>query len=236
LASGLGLALRNARLTANLRDRVVELEASRERILFAADAARRALENDLDSGAQQTLVALKVKLGPTRMRAEKAGATKAAGLLAQLEREAGDAIQSVRDFAAGIYPPLLEAEGLAVAISHQAAKAAVPVAVHAEGLTRYPRETEAAIYFSVLEALQNTAKYAEAESATVTLSQHEHVLHFEVRDTGQGFDAATVTHGAGVTGMTDRLDTVGGKVRVESSPGRGTTVSGSVPLSELVDA
>ena len=189
LASGLGLALRNARLTEQLRRQVAELEASRERVLAAADAARRELENTLDSGPQQQLVALKVKLGPTRKRAEQLGATKTAGLLAQLEQQAGDAIKAVRDFAGGIYPPLLEAEGLAVAIGQQARASAIPVSVHGDGLSRYSREVEAAVYFSVLEALQNSAKYAEATSATVALSTNNGSLTFEVRDDGQGFDA-----------------------------------------------
>ncbi|MDH3247619.1 MAG: hypothetical protein OEQ47_01550, partial [Acidimicrobiia bacterium] len=126
LASGLGLSLRNARLTAQLRRQVAELEASRERVLAAADAARRELEHTLDSGPQQQLVALKVKLGPTRKLAEKLGAVKAAGLLGQLEQQAGDAIRAVREFAGGIYPPLLEAEGLVVAIGQQARAAAIP--------------------------------------------------------------------------------------------------------------
>lgn len=233
LASGLGLALRNARLTAQLRGQVDELEASRERILSAADEARRALERDLDSGPQQQLVALKVKLGPTRKLAERAGAVKTAALLSQLEVDAGDAIQAVRDFAGGIYPPLLEAEGLGVAITHQARKAAIPVQVHSNGVGRFPREVEAAVYFAVMEALQNTAKYAGAASASVTLAADGGGLSFEVRDDGQGFDPAGVNGGAGLSGMADRLDTVGGRLRIDSVPGRGTVVTGSIPLGRL---
>ena len=236
LASGLGLALRNARLTGELRRQVAELEASRERVLAASDEARRALENDLDSGPQQQLVALKVKLGPTRKLAERAGAEKTAALLEQLEIEAGAAIQAVRDFAGGIYPPLLEAEGLAVAINQQTRSAAIPIDITDEGIGRYGRDVEAAIYFSVLEALQNTAKYAGATSASVLLRDEAGSLHFEVHDDGSGFDAATVTRGAGLTGMADRLDTVGGSVNIDSSPGGGTVVTGSVPIPELVHA
>jgi len=236
LASGLGLALRNARLTGELRRQVAELEASRERVLAASDEARRALENDLDSGPQQQLVALKVKLGPTRKLAERAGADKTAKLLTQLEIEAGEAIQAVRDFAGGIYPPLLEAEGLAVAITQQTRSAAMPVTVKGESIGRYPREVEAAVYFSVLEALQNTAKYAEASSAEVLLTEEEGALRFEVRDDGQGFDPNTVDRGAGLTGMADRLDTVGGSVTIDSTPGKGVIVSGAIPIRQLVDA
>lgn len=234
LASGLGLALRNARLTGELRRQVAELEASRERVLAASDEARRALENDLDSGPQQQLVALKVKLGPTRKLAERASAEKTAALLAQLEIDAGEAIKSVRDFAGGIYPPLLEAEGLSGALTHQAQKAAIPVTVILDGDRRYSREIEAAVYFSVLEALQNTAKYADATSASVTLDASNGLLTFEVRDDGQGFDSAVTANGAGLTGMADRLDTVGGEVRIESSPGDGTTIAGSVPVEQPV--
>ncbi len=232
LASGIGLAMRNTRLTARLRQRVAELEASRGRVLVAADAARRALEHSLDSGPQQVLVAVKVGLGPTRMRAERAGAEKTAALLAQLEAAAGSAIESLRDFAAGIYPPLLEAEGLPVAISHQAAKAAVQVSVHADDLPRYDREVEAAVYFSVLESLQNCAKYSGASEAWVTLSNGDGQLRFEVRDEGRGFDTASVDHGAGLNGMTDRLDTVGGTVVIDAAPGRGTVVRGAIPVGE----
>ena len=236
LASGLGLALRNSRLTGELRRQVAELEASRERVLAASDEARRALENDLDSGPQQQLVALKVKLGPTRKLAERAGAEKTAKLLARLEVEAGEAIQAVRDFAGGIYPPLLEAEGLAVAIAHQARNAAIPVEITAEQVGRYGRDVEAAVYFAALEALQNTAKYAEASSVSVELTDTGGELRFEVSDDGKGFDTSSVIRGVGLTGMADRLDTVGGSVSIESRPGEGTVIAGSVPIRELVEA
>ncbi len=234
LAAGLGLALRNTRLTAELRRQIAELEASRERVLAAADAARRDLENTLDSGPQQQLVALKVKLGPTRKRAEQLGATKTAALLTQLEQQAGEAIAAVREFAGGIYPPLLGAEGLTVAIGQQARASAIPVSVHGEGVTRYSRELEAAVYFSVLEGLQNAAKYADATSVTVTLANRDDALTFEVSDDGNGFDAGTVARGAGLTGIADRLDTVGGTIDIHSTPGLGTRIIGKVPIQDVV--
>ncbi|MFW2383345.1 MAG: ATP-binding protein [Acidimicrobiales bacterium] len=233
LASGLGLALRNTRLTGALRHQVTELESSRERVLAASDDARRALERDLDSGPQQQLVALKVMLGPIRVLADRAGAQKTAGLVATLESDAGDAIAAVRDFAGGIYPPLLEAEGLAAAIGHQTRTAAVPVHVSDGRVPRLPRDIEAAVYFSVLEALQNTAKYADATQATVTLTTRGGMLTFEVRDDGSGFDSESVAAGVGLTGMADRLDTVGGQVTIESTPGEGTTVLGKIPTGDL---
>lgn len=231
LAGAMGLALRNVRLTEELRKHVADLEASRERVLAAADEARRALEQSLDSGPQQELVALKVKLGPTRKLAERAGAEKTAKVLEQLEADAGSAIQVVRDLAAGIYPPLLEAEGLLAAITQQTQKAAIPVAVHGYDVGRFSRDIEAAVYFSVLEALQNTAKYANAESASVSLTGTGGDLLFQVRDDGNGFDAASIKRGAGLNGMADRLDTVGGTISIDSEPGTGTVVRGSVPAT-----
>ena len=233
LAGGLGLALRNARLTDDLRDQVTELAASRERILAAADEARRDLERDLDMGPQQELVAVKVKLGVVKSLAENAEATQTAQVLDQLEDEVGKAIESVRDFARGVYPPLLEADGLPAAVSAEADKAAMPVRVKAGGVQRYPREVETAVFFAILEALQNTAKYADAASATVKLSVEGDRLNFEVSDDGAGFDVASIDEGTGIPSMTDRLDAAGGTLTIDSAPGRGTTVKGSVPATAL---
>lgn len=236
LASGMGLALRNDRLTSQLRGQVAELEASRDRILAAVDEARRALEHDLDSGPQQQLVALKVMLGPTRKQAAQAGANKSAEVLAQLETDAGEAIRAVREFSGGVYPPLLEAEGLVVAITQQTQKAALPIAVEAGGLGRYSREVEAAVYFTILEALQNIAKYADASTVWVLLSQEDGELRFEVTDDGGGFDPSKVTAGSGLANMADRLDAVGGTWNLVSAPGSGTTVSGTVLTADRVSA
>jgi signal transduction histidine kinase len=230
LAGGLVLVLRNARLTDDLRVQVGQLAASRERILYAADEARRDLEQDLDMGPQQELVAVKVKLGVVKSRAEAAEATKTAEVLNQLERDVGTAIESVRDFARGVYPPLLEAEGLAAAISAEGDKSALPVALQAGKIGRYPRELETAVFFSTLEALQNAAKYGEARSATVILIDDGNRLSFEVRDDGRGFDPDAVRGGTGIPGMADRLDSAGGTLKIESAPGRGTSVRGSVPI------
>lgn len=232
LADGLGLTLRNAQLTTALRRQVKDLRRSRDRIVSAADEARRSLEHDLDSGPQQQLVAVKVKLGPVRKLAEDAGATRTAEVLADIEAQAGDAIQTVRDFAAGIYPPLLGAEGLAVALGQETHKAALPVELRVDGVGRYPRDVEAAVYFSILEALQNTAKYAEATSAVVQLFTRNGDLRFEVSDDGKGFDSSTVRHGVGLNGIGDRIDTIGGTWTITSAPGQGTLIAGSVPVND----
>lgn len=236
LASGMGLALRNATLTSQLQSQVAELEASRERILLAADEARRSLERDLDSGPQQQLVALKVMLGPTRKQAAEAGALKTAEVLAQLETDAGEAIRAVRDFAGGVYPPLLEAEGLAVTLEEQTHQSTLPIAVEADAIGRYPREVEAAVYFTILEALQNIAKYAGASTVSVDLHEADGELSFEVTDNGGGFDPATVAAGSGLANMADRIDAIAGRLSFESEPGSGTTVRGTVPIGDRVGA
>ena len=235
LANGLGLTMRNTLLTERLRKQVRDLSRSRDRVVRAADEARRSLEHALDSGPQQRLVAIKVKLGPTKKLALQDGAEKTAAMLANIERQAGEAIQVVRDFAGGIYPPLLEAEGLAVAIGHQAREAALPVDVQVDGVARYPRDVESAVYFSILEALQNAAKYAQANRARVELAESNGTLEFSVTDDGRGFDPATVTSGAGLNGIADRIDTIGGTCHIESTPGAGTAISARVPVRDAAN-
>jgi len=104
------------------------------------------------------------------------------------------------------------------------------VEVEPNGIGRYPAETEAAVYFSCLEALQNVAKYAEASSATVRLSQSNGSLTFEVADDGRGFDPEAAERGSGLQGMADRVAALGGTLTVHSAPGEGTSISGALPV------
>jgi signal transduction histidine kinase len=150
--------------------------------------------------------------------------------IAGLQKEAGDALDDLRDLARGIYPPLLADKGLGAALEAQARKATTPVTVEAEGLGRYPREIEASVYFCVLEALNNIAKYADAVDVTLRIAQTDGRLTFSVKDDGRGFDPATASRGTGLQGMADRLDAVGGSFDVTSAPGAGTTVTGAVPV------
>jgi signal transduction histidine kinase len=228
LASQAGLVLKNVGLTAELLQRLEDLRASRQRLVAAQDEERRRLERNLHDGAQQNLVALKVKLGLAEAFAEKDPA-RAKQLVGELKSDADEALETLRDLARGIYPPLLADKGLAAALESQARKAAVPVEIQAEGIGRYPQDIEAAVYFCVLEALQNVQKYAGAQSAEVKLNVSESGLTFEVTDDGQGFDGASVKRGAGLTNMTDRIDALGGQLEFSSTPGRGTRVRGSLP-------
>ncbi|HEY7360940.1 MAG TPA: sensor histidine kinase [Streptosporangiaceae bacterium] len=226
-----GLTLDNERLAAELRARLVELQASRARLVETADTERRRIERNLHDGAQQQLVALKISLGLARQLVTSAPG-EAAGLIAQTEQQAADALEELRELARGIYPPLLADLGLRAALEAQARRAVIPVTVDAAGLGRYPQQIEAAVYFCVLEALQNIAKYAQAPAARVTLRPDGHGLAFTVEDDGQGFDPATTPRGTGLRGISDRLGALGGTADVTSAPGCGTRVTGRVPGTE----
>jgi signal transduction histidine kinase len=238
LAREFGLALHNVQLDSalqasldELRRQAEELRASRARIVAATDAERRRIERDLHDGAQQHLVALAVNLRIVRQLNES-GPSEANQMLDELRDDLRDAIQQLRDFAHGIYPPLLMDSGLPDALAAAAARAALSVRVDANGLGRYPPEVEAAIYFCCLEALQNAAKYAgDGARATVRLREDERAIVFEVADDGEGFDPNTRARGAGFTNMNDRLGAIGGELRIESAPGAGTTLTGIVPIS-----
>jgi signal transduction histidine kinase len=229
LAHQAGLVLKNVGLTAELLQRLEDLRASRQRLVAAQDEERRRLERNLHDGAQQNLVAIKVKLGLAEAFAEKDPA-RAKELVGQLKSDADEALETLRDLARGIYPPLLADQGLVVALEAQARKATAPVEVVASGLTRYPPETEAAVYFCCLEALQNVQKYASAHRVVVALTGSGGHLDFAVSDDGLGFDSTLVKRGAGLTNMADRIDALGGTLEVASAPGDGTSVTGSVPL------
>ena len=225
VAAQAGLVLRNAALVADLRD-------SRRRIVAAQDERARKLERNIHDGAQQQLVALAVKLGLVE-RVVRTDAAAAESMLAEAKVETNDALENLRDLARGIYPPLLADQGLAAALRSQARKAAIPVEVEPDGIGRYPEETEAAVYFSCLEALQNVAKYAAASSATVRLAQSNGSLTFEVIDDGHGFDPEAAERGSGLQGIADRLAALGGTLAVRSAPGEGTTIAGALPVEAV---
>ena len=224
-----GLSLDNERLQAELRARLVDLQASRARLVTAADEARRRMERDLHDGAQQQLIALKISLGLARQLV--ASSPDAAELLAQTERQAADALAELRELARGIYPPLLADLGLRAALEAQAHKAALPVTVEAPGADRYPQEIEAAVYFCVLEALQNVAKYAHASAARVTLDRRGQRLAFTIEDDGEGFDPVVTPKGTGLQGIADRLAALGGSLDIASAPGHGTRITCQVPAT-----
>jgi signal transduction histidine kinase len=186
------------------------------------DAERQRLERNIHDGAQQHLVALAVKLRLAAMLAKR-DPEKARRSLRELEAQTADARQTLRDLAQGIYPPALRKGGLVEALRMHAE-------VTAAGIGHYDPEIEAGVYFSCLEALQNATKYARASRIRVDLRQTDGQLIFSVLDDGVGFDPATASTGTGVQNMKDRIASLGGRLVLESQPGKGTTVSGSLPL------
>ena len=242
LASQAGLVLRNVRLTEQLRAhleefsaRAAELRAYRQRIVAAQGEERRRLERNIHDGAQQHLVALAVKLRLARSLVSKdAGRSKA--LLAELQDEAAEALETLRNLARGIYPPLLAEGGLLAALTAQGRRVGVPTKIEAAEVGRYPSEVEAAVYFCCLEALQNVSKYSSASVATVGIGPSGGGLEFTIADDGIGFDPNDVRQGIGLQNMKDRVEALGGRLDVVSSPGKGTTVTGWVPTQAAVAA
>jgi len=238
LARQVGLALHNAKLDSALQEsldevrrQADELRASRARIVEAGDAQRRAIERDLHDGAQQHLVALAVSVRLARQVAETDPA-QAQSMLEQIGLDLQDAVQELRNLAHGIYPPLLMDRGLPEALTAAAGRAALPTTVNAEGVGRHPQPVEAAVYFCCLEALQNAGKHAgDGATATINVREDEGALLFDVADNGAGFDMATGAHrGHGFVNMTDRVGAIGGTVSVDAAPGKGTRISGRIPL------
>jgi signal transduction histidine kinase len=219
VASQAALVLSNVGLVEDLR-------ASRQRLVTAQDEARRRLERNIHDGAQQDLVALAIKL---RLAAETVDDDPARQILGELQTDATGALDNLRDLARGIYPPLLADLGLAAALNAQASKSALPVAVEAGGIGRFGQDTEAAVYFCCLEALQNTAKYAQATHARICLQAQNRTLRFTVSDDGTGYDTRHTPMGSGQRNMADRLAALGGRLEVRSAPSHGTTITGQLP-------
>ena len=223
VASQAGLVLSNAALVGDLR-------ASRQRLVTAQDETRRRLERNIHDGAQQDLVALGIKLRLAGLTVDEDPA-EAKEMLGELQADAAGALQNLRDLARGIYPPLLADLGLVAALSAQADKSPVPVTVDADGIGRFGQDTEAAVYFCCLEALQNIAKYARASSARICLRAQNGTLRFTVSDDGAGYDARHTPLGSGQRNMADRLAALGGRLEVRSAPGRGTTITAQLPTT-----
>jgi signal transduction histidine kinase len=222
--------LERQRLDAALADSLADVAASRKRLVGAADSARQKIERDLHDGAQQQLVALRVKLELAR-EALETDPEEATELVAGLGPQVEEIIEEVRALARGIYPALLASDGLDEALRAAGQRSAIPVTIEADGVGRLPSETESAVYFCCLEAMQNVAKHGTGASR-VTIEMHrDGELRFAVVDDGCGFLPDRAGTGSGLTGMRDRLAAVGGELRVESTPGAGTRIEGRVPLA-----
>ena len=221
------LLLENQRLTAELRARLVELAASRTRLVEAADAERRRLERNLHDGAQSRLVALALTLRLARMGASDG--SEVAELLDSSIDELKQSLKELRDLANGIHPAVLADHGLEPAVRARAAPAPIPVEIVVGGAGRLPAAVETAAYFVVAEALTNVSKYAQAAHATVRVERFDGRLLVEVSDDGVG--GADAAAGSGIRGLSDRVAALSGTLEVSSPPGQGTRLRAHLPCA-----
>jgi signal transduction histidine kinase len=222
-----GIALEHTRLHVELRARLEELRGSRARIVEAGHEERKRLERNLHDGAQQRLIALSLELSWLEERLE--GDPDAQARLEQARHEIAVSLEELREVAHGLHPAVVSGHGLAVALEQLAALAPVPVrlTVHVGG--RLPEPLEVAAYYLVSESLANVGKYAQASSVTVAVARRsDHVL-VEVRDDGVG--GADTEHGSGLRGLADRVEALGGRLRVWSPRGGGTCVRAEIPCA-----
>ena len=237
LAAQAGLVLHNVRLTAELQARLAdlsaqaaELRASRQRILTAQDSERRRLGGEIRAGVQRELEATSAQLDDVE-RLLVDDATAAAARLEALTGETQQTLDSLRELARGIFPPLLADRGIGPALEAQTRKAIIPASILVDSSVagaRFDPGVEAAVYFCCVEALQNAARHAPGSAVRVSLADDEGQVVFSVTDDGPGFDPATPPTGTGLRNMGDRLAALGGSCQVDSSPGRGTTVAGRI--------
>jgi PAS domain S-box-containing protein len=211
--------------SAHARD---ELAASRVRIVGASDAERRRLERNLHDGAQQRLVALSVGLRLAQGRVRSAPG-EAEELLEVAAEELAEALTELRELAQGLHPAVLTERGLAAALEVLAARTPLPVAVDVRLPERLPEQVEGAAYYVASEALANVVKHAHAQAAALRVAETDGSLLLEVSDDGAG--GADPDGGSGLGGLRDRVETLGGRLEVESAPGRGTLVRAELPLS-----
>jgi signal transduction histidine kinase len=219
------VAIDNASLRDESELRLVELQASRERIVAAGDAERRRLERNLHDGAQQRLVAiaLHLRLVQSRIRADPALAEE---LVTAASAELAASLSDLRELARSIHPAVLE-HGLEAALDSLATRCTVSTAVSYELPARMPEPLELAAYFVASEALANVAKYAGASAVAIRVRRRGGLATIEIADDGSG--GADATRGSGLRGLSDRVEALGGCLRVASPPGQGTTIVAELP-------
>jgi signal transduction histidine kinase len=219
------IALRTGRLQAQLRANVEELRGSRARVLEAGQRERRRLERDLHDGAQQRLVALSLNLSVLQHR--MGADAEANALLAQARSEIAVSLAELRDLAQGLHPAVVTNHGLAVAVESLVARAPVPVRLDVDLDGRMGEQIEVAAYYVVCESLANIGKHARATSASVTLYRRDGQVVVEVVDDGIG--GADTERGTGLRGLADRVEALGGRLRVWTPHGGGTRVRAELP-------
>ena len=200
------------------------------RMIEASDNERRRLERDLHDGAQQRLVSLALQLGTLSTKLEPG--SEAERLLAAARAELAASLSELRDLAHGIHPAVLSERGLDAALRSLAARAPLPVSVIVDVERRPSEAVEIAAYYLVAEALTNIAKHAHASSAIVRVVHAGDALVVDVTDDGIG--GADLGAGSGLRGLAERVEALGGRIRVSSSPGDGTSIRARIPFRACI--
>ena len=227
VSAAAAMALENGRLQAELRARLEELRGSRRRVIEAGQEERQRLERDLHDGAQQRLIALSLELGLLEERLHHDPDVRSR--LDDARQEIGRSLEELRDVARGIHPAVVSGHGLAVALESLAARAPVPVRLAVDLEERVPERVEVAAYYVVCESLANVAKHARATSATVDVAQANGQVVVEVVDDGVG--GADTERGSGLRGLADRVEALGGRLRIWTPRGGGTRVRAEMPCA-----
>ena len=222
------LALENERLQAELRARLDDLNASRARIVEAADEERRRIERNLHDGTQQRLVSISMALGLAAAKLESDPAA-AGAVVGEARQGLSAALEELRELSHGIHPAILTERGLAAALDELALHAAGPVELAVAGNSRLPEQVEAAAYYVVAEALANVAKYAHATTTKVRVQPVDGKVVVEVADDGIG--GADASRGSGLRGLSDRVEALGGRLWLSSPPAQGTIVRAEIPCA-----
>lgn len=233
VAAALRLSVDNDRLRNRLEHTLQDVRDSRLRIVEAGDHARARLERDLHDGSQQQLVSIAITLRMISGRARADGDSALADDLDDLSARLSAALVELRALARGIHPTALTEGGLGTAVHELAARSAVPVDVDVRVVARASPLVESTIYFVVAECLTNTARHSGAQRASVRISADDGHLVFEIDDDGSG--TADAAAGTGLRGLIDRVEALGGELRVWATPGDGTHIRGSLPVQLAAD-
>jgi signal transduction histidine kinase len=208
----------------------------------AQDDERRRIERDIHDGVQQSVVALITKLALVRSQLGR-GAVPADDALGELQGDARELLNDLRELAHGIHPPVLSDRGLVAAVEARAGRLPVPVSIRASAVLRerrYGTDTEGAAYYLICEALTNVVKHAAATDTVVDFSAGNGCLHVTVTDNGTGFsgtphdgahDGGTSGRGTGLTNLRDRVEALGGTLQVQTAPGQGTRIRAQLPIT-----
>jgi len=205
-----------------------DLTASRTRIVTAADDARRRLERDLHDGAQQRLVSLALKARMTELSLP-VGQDAIREQLSDIVHGLGDVSEELRAISRGIHPAILSKGGLGPALRSLACRSVVPVDLDVDVPGRLPDRVEVAAYYVVAEALTNAARHAHAAEVKVSVQVVDGHLDLMIKDDGAG--GADPANGSGLIGLVDRVEAVGGHLRVNSPAGVGTSLAAIIPCA-----